>query len=130
MTKQEIKDLVAAKIAGQGNQIDLGGALPQVIDAILDAAFGTEIVLPLHLESGVDVTEYIPKNYVPSPNDVLTFATTTRTRYFLICGYADPNDTILRFGDINFETEGVTGFIVYTLSLDEQGRWTYSYDEL
>lgn len=26
MTTQEIKDLVAAKIAGQGNQIDLGNA--------------------------------------------------------------------------------------------------------
>lgn len=25
MTKQEIKDLVAAKIAGQGTQVDLGG---------------------------------------------------------------------------------------------------------
>lgn len=37
MTKQEIKDLVLAKIAGQGTQVDLGGALPSILDAIVDA---------------------------------------------------------------------------------------------
>lgn len=37
MTKQEIKDLVAAKIAGQGTQVDLGGALPEIINAIVDS---------------------------------------------------------------------------------------------
>lgn len=37
MTTQEIKALVAAKIAGQGNQIDLGNALPEIIDALCDA---------------------------------------------------------------------------------------------
>lgn len=37
MTKQQIKDLVAAKIAGQGNQVDAGGALSSILDAIVDA---------------------------------------------------------------------------------------------
>lgn len=36
MNKQEIKDLVAAKIAGQGNQVDLGSALPKIIDEVVD----------------------------------------------------------------------------------------------
>lgn len=36
MTKQEIKDLVAAKIAGQGNQIDAGSTLPAILDGIID----------------------------------------------------------------------------------------------
>lgn len=36
MTKQEIKDLVAAKIAGQGTQVDLGGVLPTVLSEIID----------------------------------------------------------------------------------------------
>lgn len=37
MTKDEIKALIAAKIAGQGNQIDIAGALPGVLDGIVDS---------------------------------------------------------------------------------------------
>lgn len=37
MSKEEIKALIAAKIAGQGTQVDLGGALPSILDAIVDA---------------------------------------------------------------------------------------------
>lgn len=37
MTKQEIKDLITAKIAGQGNQVDSGGALDAILNAIIDA---------------------------------------------------------------------------------------------
>ena len=36
MTIQELKDLIQAKIAGQGNQIDIGGALSPVLIGILD----------------------------------------------------------------------------------------------
>ena len=36
MTKQEIKDLIAAKIAGQGNQVDIGNALADVLNALAD----------------------------------------------------------------------------------------------
>lgn len=36
MTKQEIKDLIAAKVAGQGNQIDAGSTLPAILDGIID----------------------------------------------------------------------------------------------
>ncbi len=37
MTTQEIKDLVSAKIAGQGTQVDAGNALAEVLNAIVDA---------------------------------------------------------------------------------------------
>lgn len=37
MTKEEIKALVSAKIAGQGSMVDIGGALPEIINAIVDA---------------------------------------------------------------------------------------------
>lgn len=37
MTKDEIKALVAAKIAGQGSMVDIGGALSAILDAIVDA---------------------------------------------------------------------------------------------
>lgn len=37
MTKEEIKALVSAKVAGQGNQVDISGALGTILDAIVDA---------------------------------------------------------------------------------------------
>lgn len=37
MTKDEIKALVAAKIAGQGSAIDAASVLPTILDAIVDA---------------------------------------------------------------------------------------------
>lgn len=37
MTKEQIKALIAANIAGQGTQVDLGGALPTILEAIIDA---------------------------------------------------------------------------------------------
>lgn len=36
MTKQQIKDLVAAKIAGQGTMVDAGGGLPTILNEIID----------------------------------------------------------------------------------------------
>lgn len=36
MTKEEIKALVAAKIAGQGSAVDAGGALAPILNAIVD----------------------------------------------------------------------------------------------
>lgn len=37
MTKQEIKNLVAQKIAGQGSAVDAGSALPEILNGIVDA---------------------------------------------------------------------------------------------
>lgn len=37
MTKDEIKTLIAEKISGQGNQVDSGGALDAILNAIVDA---------------------------------------------------------------------------------------------
>lgn len=40
MTKEEIKDLITAKIAGQGNQVDIGGALATILNEIVDGMGG------------------------------------------------------------------------------------------
>ena len=37
MTTQEIRDLIASKVAGQGSAIDAGSVLPQILGAICDA---------------------------------------------------------------------------------------------
>lgn len=40
MNKDQIKALISAKIAGQGNQVDSGGALDEILNAIVDAIPG------------------------------------------------------------------------------------------
>lgn len=37
MSKEEIKALINEKIAGQGNQVDVGNALPTILNEIVDA---------------------------------------------------------------------------------------------
>ncbi len=43
MNKEQLLSLINEKIAGQGNQIDVGGALPDVLTAILNSALPTEV---------------------------------------------------------------------------------------
>ena len=43
MTKQELQALINAKIAGQGNQIDLGGALGEILGALAGASLAIEV---------------------------------------------------------------------------------------
>ena len=58
MNKQEIRAAVAAKIAGQGNQVDIGGALGPVLNAIVelipDSPAGNE---PLIVEGTAPIDE-------------------------------------------------------------------------
>ena len=43
MMQNEIMALINAKVAGQGNQIDIGGALPAVLSALAAAAVPIEV---------------------------------------------------------------------------------------
>lgn len=58
MTKEEIKSLISAKIAGQGNQVDSGGALDEILNEIVDA-------IP---EGGGDVKNTIIPKYTEITN--------------------------------------------------------------
>ena len=43
MDKQQILDLIAAKIAGQGNQVDIGGVLADILSDLAGAAAPIEV---------------------------------------------------------------------------------------
>jgi len=43
MSKEEMLALINAKIAGQGNQIDIGGALAEILTALADASKPIEV---------------------------------------------------------------------------------------
>ena len=43
MTKTDILNLISSKIAGQGDAVDLGGALPAILTALAEAAVPIEV---------------------------------------------------------------------------------------
>lgn len=44
MTIQEIKELVSKKIAGQGSQVDIGGALAEILNGIVELLPGPTLI--------------------------------------------------------------------------------------
>ena len=54
MTPEQIKALIAAKIAGQGNQVDIAGALPTILNEIVDAIADTTGPAPFIFDGTFD----------------------------------------------------------------------------
>lgn len=72
MTKDEIKTLIAEKISGQGNQVDAGGALDAILNAIVDAIpEGGGGVSPVQLPVGTDLTDLTNEQYSQIYNNLL-----------------------------------------------------------
>ena len=57
LSNEEIKNLIASKIAGQGSAVDVGGALPTILNAIVDMV--ADVPTIFNLPEGVtEVEEY------------------------------------------------------------------------
>ena len=56
-TKEEIKALIATAIAGQGNQVDSGGKLAEILDEIVDSL--PQVPEGSVLVPALDVSDYI-----------------------------------------------------------------------
>lgn len=73
MTRNEIQALIDAKIAGQGTNVDAGGALPAILEALVDAV--TPVVIQiLGTPNNVTAQEVIDKlkiNGKPATWDLL-----------------------------------------------------------
>ena len=53
MTKQEIQNLIEKGIAGQGTNVDAGGALANILSALLGGAFATEVEDITDIDGGI-----------------------------------------------------------------------------
>lgn len=77
MTKEELKNLVATKISGQGNQVDLGNALTTILNELIDTkperAPITIDLSSFDLSQNVDISSVIPTNYMPQTGDKIYF---------------------------------------------------------
>lgn len=122
MTPEEIKALIKAKIAGQGSAVDVGSALPAILEGIVDLASSGSPVAPTPaldlplveldaetLEDAADIlgisvesVSEIPNQLVINFEDGLTGATYTLTRIEV---YQKLNTLTVRFGLISKELD-------------------------
>lgn len=72
MTKEEMKTLIAEKISGQGNQVDIGGALPMILGEIIDAIPTTGLQFGGVLSDGSTIPETPNMFYVAGAGDYQT----------------------------------------------------------
>lgn len=143
MTKQEIKDLIAAKIAGQGSAVDVGGALPVILNAILENA-GTPETAYLGVDDGwserqgecrYDNLYYIigngPHQYFENDEQVVEFLEKNANNLYAIdrakkmrLTYFD--DTNYYFGFYN----GAYGYSVALYRKEQEGKWGCEFIEV
>lgn len=110
MSKQEIQELIMTQVAGQGNQVDIGGALANILLAILDFA-GTIPVTDITNLSGDQLDQMQPGNIVIKNDETGGHA--------YVCTYKGPGGLCLTYADCkNVET------VAYTKT-----DATWSYDD-
>lgn len=69
MDAQQIKNLIDSKIAGQGTMVDVGGALPTILKAIVDALPSSPKTFRYDVEE--IETEITVTGEVPSMGDIV-----------------------------------------------------------
>lgn len=96
MTKKQIQDLIAKKIAGQGTAIDAGSVFPAVLNAILDKA------TPLESDDIENLTDEQLENM--SAGDVVIKKDATGEHAY-VCSYKGEGGLCLTYADCeNVET--------------------------
>lgn len=130
MTTQEIRDLVAKKIAGQGTMVDVDGGLPAILNGILDliaAAAAQSLAVPTltaeesELGDRIEITAERYYELISSPiikgynGKIFTLCTG------LVGGYleniiADYSNSALYFNNYTMDSDGYvmscSGFLV------------------
>lgn len=91
MTIQEIRDLIAKKITGQGTQVDLGNGLPAIFNGILDAVEGASME-PLIVEGTNSDSGFIESAGQPTFSEALE-------------AFNSGRPVFLRFSDEGYNTE-------------------------
>lgn len=108
MTKQEIQASILTQIAGQGNQVDVGGALANILLAILDFA-GTIGVSNITTLTADQLDQIQPGNIVIKNDETGGHA--------YVCTYKGPGGLCLTYADCdNVET------VAYVKT---EGAWAY-----
>ena len=110
MTKQEIKDLIAAKIAGQGNQVDIGGVLADILNALADGG-STPIRLTATLVEGDTLQDLIEAGLTKEEIEAAARGERTgvvigREFYQIARAYYDVNEWQIAFYSIKYGNDG------------------------
>lgn len=122
MTTQEIKALVAAKIAGQGNQVDLGNALSDIFGSLcdlIDAGGQGGAAEPLIIEGAydTDLEAFVPNQGQPSFADAVEAINSGR-------------QVFLRFNWDASEPEAIANYLVTVAREGVLAVWDFLNDRI
>lgn len=133
MTKEQIQALIDAKIAGQGSAVDVGGALPAILSAILDLATKPALHILTVSATGSDLNEeqFISKIRIDgSPATIDDIRSLCNKDFRIIYGNEIFTPTSVVLSDegfaitssyITIESGDINGGVMMTISWYEQG---------
>lgn len=131
MTTEQIKDLIASKIAGQGNQVDSGGALSTILDAIVDSV--ADVPTIFNLPEGVTEVEEFDEHcvaiksadwgYMPRIDGALLNSTIAGAAYSALSN-AGVEEPIAKaaFGTITANDEGLVDYELLIVGDADNGK--------
>jgi len=140
MTKDEIKALISAKVAGQGDQVDAGGALAQILNGIIDAI--PEPVSVPDWVAHVPVLESVGQITSDEYNKITEHgAVVYEGRLYTLCtdintasGYVSSHAGLqgaLYVSDFKVnDNEGLNALAGLTICVDSQGGYSVQYEEM
>lgn len=70
MTTQEIKDLISAKVAGQGSMVDIGDALPAILNGLADIVAEAAGNTPMLVLKQTAITDWQSGEETVAPADI------------------------------------------------------------
>lgn len=116
MTTQEIKDLIASKIAGQGSAVDAGSALPEILGGVADL-----------LKNQQDITALTENLVVELPDDLSQASQDLLLRAAKATAVVYENDQYARtdgIANIVFSEEDPTTIAAHLFTKAERAGYT------
>ena len=118
MTTQQIKDLIASKIAGQGNQVDSGGALSTILDAIVDAV--ADATKPLVVKMTGDPSDFTVLDNQPTFFEAFDAFTKGQTVIIDIIEEEGGDHTIMEVVSVYENPGNATPYLMVIYGVDDQ----------
>ena len=137
MTIQEIKELVSKKIAGQGSQVDIGGALAEILNGIIDIADGKKIVEVPNLTTFEDETKaqaaadlHISESDLDSLFEADVITTTGPSGTISLCLTSNINSVDNKYAGFGSTSGYLGGFAFEIYYNKETEKYSASYVEI
>lgn len=140
MTKDEIRALISAKVAGQGDQVDAGGALAQILDGIVDAipepvsvpdwVAGVPVIEGIGQISEEDYNRIIKWGAVVYQGNLFTLCTDINTASRYVANHSGLSGSLFVNCFVVDDGTALDTMHGLTICIDSQGGYAVNEDDL